>query len=198
MGKECACCTGDKDARQSMLLFDNPLRRALRRPRRFLSQYASKGDVAADLGCNRGFFSLPLAELVGPTGRVHALDPDATAIAALTSKAGKSNHQNINASVESAAQQRSIQDRSLDFVFANLVLCCMADHDGALREIKRTLKTDGIAYLSIAKDFRSGSNKVSGREWRSILRGFRVRGARTALFERVAVVSLASDRASAA
>ena len=33
-----------------------------------------KGKTVADLGCGPGFFTLPLAELVGPTGQVYAVD----------------------------------------------------------------------------------------------------------------------------
>lgn len=50
-------------------------RRALLDPDRFLDQLDIKrGDVTADIGAGPGFFTLPLAERVGPRGKVYALD----------------------------------------------------------------------------------------------------------------------------
>jgi predicted RNA methylase len=43
--------------------------------------------VVADLGCGLGYFTLALAEFVGPEGRVYAVDSDGKAIRALEKKA---------------------------------------------------------------------------------------------------------------
>jgi ubiquinone/menaquinone biosynthesis C-methylase UbiE len=50
-------------------------RHALLPPGEFLDRVGVRpGSVAADLGAGPGFFTLPLAERVGPEGRVHAID----------------------------------------------------------------------------------------------------------------------------
>ena len=54
--------------------FDNPLRRLIQDPERILSGLVSPGDVAADIGCGMGYFTIPLARLVGAAGRVLAID----------------------------------------------------------------------------------------------------------------------------
>ncbi len=51
-----------------------PLRRLVHDPRRVLSDLARPGDTVIDVGCGPGYFTLPLAEMVGPTGRVVAVD----------------------------------------------------------------------------------------------------------------------------
>ncbi len=51
-----------------------PLRRLLQDPRRILDGLVAAGDTAIDFGCGPGFFTLPMAELVGPGGRVVAVD----------------------------------------------------------------------------------------------------------------------------
>jgi ubiquinone/menaquinone biosynthesis C-methylase UbiE len=51
-----------------------PLRRLLHDPRRILAGLAAPGETVIDLGCGPGFFTLPLAEMVGPGGRVVAVD----------------------------------------------------------------------------------------------------------------------------
>ncbi|MBI4257661.1 MAG: class I SAM-dependent methyltransferase [Thaumarchaeota archaeon] len=174
-----------------MFFLDNPLRRLLTHPKKFVSQYVSKGDTVADLGCGPGFYTIPIAEIVGPEGKVYAIDPDDKPIEKLNSKSSKIGYRNIEARTESAAELGSIRDHSLDFILANLVLCCMADHAGAIREIKRTLKPDGSAYMSVAKTFRRKDPRNVGKaEWRSILEGFRVIKERTSLTARWALVAL--------
>ena len=51
-----------------------PLRRLLHDPRRILAGLVAPGDTVVDFGCGPGFFTLPLAEMVGPSGRVVAVD----------------------------------------------------------------------------------------------------------------------------
>lgn len=51
-----------------------PLRRLIAHPGRILGDLISAGDTAADLGCGPGFFTLPLAEMVGDEGSVIAVD----------------------------------------------------------------------------------------------------------------------------
>jgi ubiquinone/menaquinone biosynthesis C-methylase UbiE len=41
---------------------------------RILQPYVRKGDVVADLGTGMGYFAIALANLVGPSGRVLAID----------------------------------------------------------------------------------------------------------------------------
>ena len=54
--------------------FDNPLRRFIHNPSRMLGSYVKEGMTALDLGCGMGYFSIGMARLVGPTGRVIAVD----------------------------------------------------------------------------------------------------------------------------
>lgn len=54
--------------------FDNPLRRWLHNPRKILGPYVREGDMAVDIGCGMGPFTVELARLVGPNGQVIAVD----------------------------------------------------------------------------------------------------------------------------
>ncbi len=54
--------------------FDHRLRRLLHRPERLLDGLVSAGQTVADIGCGMGFFSIAMARLVGPAGRVIAVD----------------------------------------------------------------------------------------------------------------------------
>lgn len=52
----------------------NPLRRLFESPERLLGPFVRPGMIVLEPGCGMGFFSLPLARLVGPAGRVVCVD----------------------------------------------------------------------------------------------------------------------------
>jgi ubiquinone/menaquinone biosynthesis C-methylase UbiE len=54
--------------------FDNPLRRLFHDPERLLVPYVKPGMVAVDIGCGMGYFTISLAKLTGPGGKVIAVD----------------------------------------------------------------------------------------------------------------------------
>ena len=53
---------------------DNRIRRWVQNPQKILGPYIKAGMTVLDFGCGPGFFSLDLALLVGPSGRVLAVD----------------------------------------------------------------------------------------------------------------------------
>jgi ubiquinone/menaquinone biosynthesis C-methylase UbiE len=55
-------------------LFDNPLRPLIHDPEKILGPYVKPGMTVLDIGCGMGFFSLGMAKMVGPDGRVLSLD----------------------------------------------------------------------------------------------------------------------------
>lgn len=54
--------------------FDNPLRRLVHDPKKILGDFVKPGQTAVDIGCGLGYFSIALAKIVGPRGKVIALD----------------------------------------------------------------------------------------------------------------------------
>ncbi len=69
--------------------FDNPLRRLVQNPDRILCGLVQPGQIAADIGCGMGYFTLPLARMLGPQGRVYAVDLQAQMLAGLQRRATK-------------------------------------------------------------------------------------------------------------
>lgn len=69
--------------------FDNPLRRTFHDPIKILGPYLHRGDTAIDIGPGMGYFSIPMAELVGPTGRAVAIDIQQRMLSALMKRAQK-------------------------------------------------------------------------------------------------------------
>jgi ubiquinone/menaquinone biosynthesis C-methylase UbiE len=52
----------------------SPLRKWLENPARLMAPFVRPGMVVLEPGCGMGYFSLPMAEMVGPTGRVLCVD----------------------------------------------------------------------------------------------------------------------------
>jgi len=156
---------------------DNFIRRLTDNPNKYCS-YVTKGQVVADLGCGPGYYTLLLAESVGPEGKVYAVDSDEKAIRALEKKASKHGYHNIEAHATSASDLSFIKDGSVDFVLACDMLCSMAPRyrEPAVNEIKRILKPTGKAYLSAALGAVLGlwSSNIGRADWEKILEGFRV------------------------
>jgi len=67
--------------------FDNPLRRLFHNPMEILRPYVREGIRAVDIGAGMGYFSIPLATLVGPVGRVTAIDIQPKMLSVLASRA---------------------------------------------------------------------------------------------------------------
>jgi len=184
-------CCEVKDRHLPTVLMDNVIRRLVSPPKKKISRFIHSGSVAADIGCGPGYFTIPMAELVGPKGRVYAVDSDPKSIQAVIVKSQARGLQKIiEARTASAADIQFIPDRSVDFVFANGLLCCMTDHMGAVAQIKRILKPNALAYVSVSKIYRRhDSRAVRGEEWSHILTKFSVREKREGLTNRSAIIS---------
>jgi 2-polyprenyl-3-methyl-5-hydroxy-6-metoxy-1,4-benzoquinol methylase len=70
-------------------LLASPLRRLLERPEQVLDGLVRPGMTVLEPGCAMGFFSLPLARLVGPGGRVVCVDVQQKMIDGLRRRARK-------------------------------------------------------------------------------------------------------------
>ena len=193
-----SCSRGDRHV--PLFLMDNLVRRLASSPSKFAEKHAAAGQTVADLGSGSGFYALPLAQRVGNSGKVYAVDFDAKAVRALSTKAeGLKLSAVVDARVGSAAQLGFIRDASTDFVLANGLLCCMVDHGGAIGEIKRILKPSATAYLSVTRAFRKSDPRgVSRAEWQRILEEFEVLEGGEGLTGRWALVSKRDRRSSEA
>ena len=138
-----------------------------------IESYIKKGQAVADLGCGWGHYSFALADLVGTGGKVYSVDLTPKVISKIRNKAVQGGYHNIEAYASSAADLSIINDKSVDFIFANGLLCSMAvDRQFAVDEMKRILKPTGHAYISLGATPPLGY--VDETEWDLILRGFNV------------------------
>lgn len=69
--------------------FDNPLRALIHPPAKVLGAWVRSGMTVVDAGCGIGHFSLGMAELVGPQGRVVSIDLQQGALDKLMQRAAR-------------------------------------------------------------------------------------------------------------
>jgi len=73
---------------------------------RVLKKMLRSGDVVIDVGANIGYFTLLAASIVGPKGRVHAVECSPDTLAVLETNVRKNNLQNVKIHPVAAAKER--------------------------------------------------------------------------------------------
>ena len=110
------------------------------------------GEAIADVGAGTGYFSLPLAEAVGPKGKVYAVDAQVEMLARIKQKLNQSAFANIEL-IHAEATHTSLPDFSCDLLFLANVWHEINDKTAVLQESMRVLKVDGrIAILDWRTD----------------------------------------------
>jgi ubiquinone/menaquinone biosynthesis C-methylase UbiE len=132
-----------------------------------IKPYIKPGDFVADLGCGWGYFTFLLADMVGEAGRVYAVDLGDKCRKVINRKAQKRGYSQIHAVTSTAANLSFISDQSIDFIFANGLLCSMkSGRQEAVSEMKRILKPTGYAYISLGSGPTLGF--VDENEWEEL------------------------------
>jgi ubiquinone/menaquinone biosynthesis C-methylase UbiE len=134
--------------------------RDLRRPRMKILQEASlkQGFNVLDYGCGPGSYIVPLAELVGGSGRIYALDANPLAVRVvegLTAKKGLSNVQTILSDCDTG-----LPPASINVVLLYDILHDLKNRDMVLAELFRVLKPGGILSVS---DHHLKQNEIMAR-----------------------------------
>jgi len=127
--------------------FDNPLRKLLHNPEAILSPYVHPGDRVIDIGPGMGYFTIPLARLVGPKGHVIAIDVQEKMLSALRSRAKK---KGVSGRIEGyLASQKSLGiHEKADFILAFWMAHEVPDQSLFFREIRDLLKPGGSLLLA--------------------------------------------------
>ncbi|MSP48425.1 MAG: SAM-dependent methyltransferase [Alphaproteobacteria bacterium] len=103
--------------------------------------------VVLDVGCGTGFPAIELAERLGPSSRVHGLDPWAAALDRARAKAAARGVAHVVLDRGDAARM-PYADRHFDLIVSNLGLNNLPDPEAAAAECRRVLKPGGRLALS--------------------------------------------------
>jgi ubiquinone/menaquinone biosynthesis C-methylase UbiE len=104
------------------------------------------GSSVLDFGCGPGGYIMPLVELVGPSGKIYALDMHPLAIQAVRKIAAQKGIGNIMA-IESDCGT-GLPENGVDTVLLYDVFHDLARYDDVLRELNRILKPGGTLSFS--------------------------------------------------
>jgi ubiquinone/menaquinone biosynthesis C-methylase UbiE len=131
-------------------LLASPLRRLFLNPEKILSPYVKEGMTVLEVGPGMGFFSLPLAKLVGEPGHIICVDIQEKMLNNLRNRVD-------NAGLLWRIETRLCTDASLqiddlkekiDFVLAFAVVHEVLDTKKLFTEIFNSLKSGGVLLVS--------------------------------------------------
>ena len=144
-------------------LLVSPLRRLRQDPRKILSPHGSEGVTVIEPGCGMGFFTLELARLVGPRGKVVAIDIQPKMLAGLRRRAAKAGLADRIDTRLADARGLGIDDLSgaADFALAFAMVHELPDHARFFAEIARALKLGGKLLLAEPRGHVNGMDFAS-------------------------------------
>ena len=123
-------------------LLASPLRRLIHNPQRILTPHVTSGMTVLDVGPAMGFFTLPLARMVGPAGRVVCVDVHAAMLRAQEQRDAKAGLAERIATRECGADSLGLADfaEQIDFALAFAVVHELPDAARFFVELYRLLK----------------------------------------------------------
>jgi len=127
--------------------FDNGFRRLVQNPNRILRSLIKPGWTVLDVGPGMGYFTIPLARLVGDTGKVIAADLQQEMLDGLDHRAFKAVVQERIKLLLTKSNSIGINE-SIDFCLAFWMVHEVPDQVHFLSEIASKLKPDGLMLIA--------------------------------------------------
>lgn len=155
-------------------ILDNWLRKLLQNPAKVVGKYIKEGDTVIDLGCGPGYFTIPMAKMIGKQGKIIAVDLQKEMLAKLKKKATAKNvtdrityhlcekeHINLNL------------NQKADFILAYYMVHETPNPDIFFKEAKSLLKTGG-KFLIVEPKFHVNKEKFEKMVVLAMQAGFTV------------------------
>lgn len=103
-----------------------------------------QGETVADLGCGNGFYVLPAAQMVGPSGTVLAVDVQESKLAATVSISNQFGYKNVRIlQADLTKPLLNIPAHSCDMVIVSNILHEIGSQAELIKNIYRILKSPG-------------------------------------------------------
>lgn len=142
-----------------------PFRRFSQNPEKILGPYVREGMTVLEVGPGMGYFTLPMARLVGDSGRIVCVDLQEKMLKSLKKRgrsAGVAQRIETRLASESGLQIRDLSD-TVDFVLAFAVVHEIPDKRQLFEEMHRAMKPAALMLLS------EPAGHVSEREFNDTL-----------------------------
>jgi ubiquinone/menaquinone biosynthesis C-methylase UbiE len=127
--------------------FDNLLRRLVQNPEKIIESYVHSGDTVLDVGPGMGYFSIPLAKIVGERGRVFAADVQQEMLNALQKRAKRAGVEK-RITLHLCKKDSLGLDTKFDFALAFWMTHEVPEQESFFKEIRSLLKPNGNLLIS--------------------------------------------------
>jgi ubiquinone/menaquinone biosynthesis C-methylase UbiE len=172
----------------------SPLRKLVENPKRILEPFVREGMTVLEPGCAMGFFTLPMARMVGSEGRVIAVDIQPKMLESLEKRARKAGLRDRIDIRRAGPDSFGIEEAAGTVDFCTVIHMAheVPDQDRLFQEIFAALKPGGRAFLMepgwhvTEEEFGVSLSAAAAAGLRRI-DSPHVQGARKALFERVEI-----------
>ncbi len=131
-------------------LLASPVRKLFQNPTKILSPYVTEGMIVMDVGSAMGFFSLPMASLVGSSGKVICIDLQERMIVSLKKrieKAGLTNRMETRICHQDSLNVEDLE-QTIDFALTFALVHEVPDKKGLFTQIFKALKTNGRLLIA--------------------------------------------------
>ncbi len=126
--------------------FDNILRKLFHNPESLLAPFITRGATVMDIGAGMGYFTIPLARMVGDSGKVIAVDLQQEMLTAIFNRARKARLAERIIFHQCTAEKIGVTE-PIDFCLAFWMLHEVPDQHSFLGEISAILKSNGFLLL---------------------------------------------------
>jgi SAM-dependent methyltransferase len=132
-----------------------------------------RGQTILDLGCGPGFTTLDLAHIVGPTGRVIAVDASESFIARLREQVHVRGLDNVECHV-ATVEELELAPESLDGAFTRWLFCFLPDPESLVTRVAQALRPGGVFAV---QDYYNGQSQSVAPRSEAIDRALSAMGA---------------------
>jgi len=129
---------------QASSILTSSIRKVLHDPQRILSPHLAEGMVTMDIGCGIGFFTIPMAGIVGKSGDVIAVDMQVEMLEGLKKYADKAGTTNITR--HKCAQDSLCVEKwngTIEFALVFFMLHEVPDTERLIKELYDVLSEKG-------------------------------------------------------
>jgi ubiquinone/menaquinone biosynthesis C-methylase UbiE len=153
--------------------FDNPLRRIIQKPEKILHGLVHEGDTALDIGCGMGYFSLPLARMVGSSGKVICVDLQEKMLDAVRRKAERAGLIKVMRFQQCTSDSLGLTENA-DFALAFWMVHEVSNKKKFFQDLRGSLKAGGTLLvvepkLHVSRDAFDSSISVAQAEGFKVL-----------------------------
>ena len=121
---------------------DNKLRKLFQNPQKILKPYIRKGMTVLEVGCGPGFFTLDMAQMVGQSGKIIAVDVQAGMLEKVKSKITETSLEQRIALHKCDETSLGVSER-IDFALLFYMVHEVPDKQKLFRQLASLLKPNG-------------------------------------------------------